>query len=124
MFMFNLLFDFADPDGLFSDLTDGNPLRNSKHWFLLPAPTPPPGFDPENLANWPLPNRLGKAGPLHIPGGANHDIKPLVANDTLKANMGALYARVAGAVNPVTTMPSNIALFPRSVSADAGERIM
>jgi hypothetical protein len=38
--------------------------------------------------------------------------------------MGALYARVAGAVNPITTMPSNIALFPRSVSAEAGERIM
>ena len=59
-----------------------------------------------------------------VPGGANHDIKPLVANDTLKANMGALYARVAGAVNPVTTMPTNIALFPRSVSPEAGERIM
>lgn len=59
-----------------------------------------------------------------VPGGANHDIKPIVAADTLKANMGALYARVAGAVNPVTTMPSNIALFPRAVNPDAGERIM
>jgi hypothetical protein len=58
-----------------------------------------------------------------VPGGANHDIKPVVSSDTLKANMGSLYARVAGPVHPSTTMPRNIALFPRAVSADAGEAI-
>jgi len=58
-----------------------------------------------------------------VTGDANHDIKPVVGRDTLKANMGSLYARVAGPVHPKTTMPTNIALFPRSVSADAGEAI-
>jgi len=58
-----------------------------------------------------------------VTGDANHDVKPVVGRDTLKANMGSLYARIAGAVNPATTMPTNIALFPRSVSAQAGAAI-
>ena len=52
-------------------------------------------------------------------GDANHDIKPIVSVDTLKANLGSLYARVAGTVNPVTGMPTNAALFPQSVSPTA-----
>ena len=45
-------------------------------------------------------------------GDGNHDIKPIVCNDTLKANIGSLYARVAGNNHPVTGIPSNVAIFP------------
>lgn len=48
-------------------------------------------------------------------GDGNHDIKPVVAADTLSANLGSLYARIAGTNHPVTGMPTNAALFPRSV---------
>jgi hypothetical protein len=48
-------------------------------------------------------------------GDGNHDIKPIVCKATLGANMGSLYARIAGANHPVTGMPTNAALFPRAV---------
>ncbi len=48
-------------------------------------------------------------------GDANHDIKPIVCKDTLGANLGSLYARVAGANHPASGMPTNVALFPRAV---------
>ncbi len=58
-----------------------------------------------------------------VTGDGNHDIKPVVSRDTLKANMGSLYSRVAGPVNPATTMPTNVALFPRAVNPGAGEAV-
>src|SRR5262249_44729238 len=51
----------------------------------------------------------------YVPGDANHDIKPVVCRDTFGANLGAIYGRVAGMNNPVTGLPSNAVLFPRSV---------
>jgi hypothetical protein len=48
-------------------------------------------------------------------GDGNHDIKPIVGKTTLGANMGSLYARIAGANHPITGMPTNAALFPRAV---------
>lgn len=48
-------------------------------------------------------------------GNGNHDIKPIVCNDTLKANIGSLYARVAGTNHPENGMPLNAALYPRAV---------
>jgi hypothetical protein len=48
-------------------------------------------------------------------GDGNHDIKPVVGKDTLHANLGSLYARVAGLTHPYTGMPTNAAIFPRSV---------
>jgi uncharacterized protein (DUF1501 family) len=51
----------------------------------------------------------------YVPGDANHDIKPVVCKDTFSANLGSIYARVAGVNDPVTTMPSNVILFPRAV---------
>ena len=48
-------------------------------------------------------------------GNGNHDIKPIVHTETLGANMGALYARVAGSNHPQNGMPSNVVLFPRAV---------
>ncbi len=50
-------------------------------------------------------------------GDSRHDIKPIVHRETLDANMGSLYARVVGANNPSTGIPSNAALFPRAVDA-------
>ncbi len=51
----------------------------------------------------------------YVPGDANHDIKPVVCKDTFGANLGAVYARLAGMNHPETGMPSNVVLFPRSV---------
>ncbi|NIP96046.1 MAG: DUF1501 domain-containing protein, partial [Akkermansiaceae bacterium] len=38
-------------------------------------------------------------------GNGNHDIKPIVGKDSLNANLGSVYARVAGANVPETGMP-------------------
>jgi hypothetical protein len=51
----------------------------------------------------------------YVPGDANHDIKPVVCRDTFGANLGSVYARVAGINHPVTGLPSNVALYPRAV---------
>ena len=48
-------------------------------------------------------------------GDGIHDIKPIVGKVTLGANMGSLFARVAGSNDPATGMPLNTALFPRAV---------
>jgi hypothetical protein len=50
-------------------------------------------------------------------GDGNHDIKPVVCRDTLGANLGSLYARVAGANHPATGVPTNTALYPSAVDA-------
>ncbi|MCH2586582.1 MAG: DUF1501 domain-containing protein, partial [Planctomycetes bacterium] len=55
-------------------------------------------------------------------GNANHDIKPIVCKETLGANLGSLYARVAGTNHPVSGMPRNVALFPRAVVPKSQER--
>ena len=52
-------------------------------------------------------------------GDGQHDIKPMVCPETLGANMGSLYARVAGANRPDTAMPTNVALYPRAVNPSA-----
>ncbi|HEX7901232.1 MAG TPA: DUF1501 domain-containing protein [Planctomycetota bacterium] len=54
-----------------------------------------------------------------VPGNDSHDLKPLVSLDTLKANLGSLYARVAGINHPGTGLPTNAALFPKAVDAAA-----
>jgi len=56
-------------------------------------------------------------------GNGNHDIKPIVGKNSLHANLGALYARIAGANVPATGMPRNVALFPRAVDAASQERV-
>jgi hypothetical protein len=52
-----------------------------------------------------------------VPGDANHDIKPVVGRDTFGANLGSVYARVAGANRVGTGMPTNAVLFPRAVDS-------
>jgi uncharacterized protein (DUF1501 family) len=54
-----------------------------------------------------------------VTGDGNHDIKPLVCRDTYGANPGSIFSRVAGANHPTSGVPTNIALFPRSVNPDA-----
>jgi hypothetical protein len=54
-----------------------------------------------------------------LTGDANHDIKPIVCKDTFGANLGSLYAQVAGMSDPLSGMPTNAALFPRAVDANA-----
>src|SRR5271163_1729999 len=45
-------------------------------------------------------------------GDGNHDIKPVVGRDTFGANLGSIYARVAGQNHPDTGIPTNILLLP------------
>jgi uncharacterized protein (DUF1501 family) len=48
-------------------------------------------------------------------GDGNHDIKPVVGRDTSGANLGSLYAHVAGMNHPVSGLPTNALLLPRAV---------
>jgi len=50
-----------------------------------------------------------------VTGDGNHDIKPVMGRDTFGANLGSIYARVAGMNNPDNGMPTNVLLFPRAV---------
>ena len=52
-------------------------------------------------------------------GDGNHDIKPVLGTDTLKANMGSLYSSIVGPTRADTAMPTNVTLFPRSVDPKA-----
>lgn len=54
-----------------------------------------------------------------VTGDAVHDIKTIVGKDTLKANVGSLYSRIAGPLRKGSAMPTNVALFPRAVSPAA-----
>lgn len=56
-------------------------------------------------------------------GDGNHDIKPVVGKTTLGANMGSLFARVAGTNDPQTGMPLNALLFPRAVDPECGPAV-
>lgn len=51
-------------------------------------------------------------------GDGNHDIKPLVGKNSLGANLGALYSRVAGSTLP-SGLPRNVALFPQAVDGSS-----
>ena len=48
-------------------------------------------------------------------GDGRHDVKPVVSKHTSDANIGSLYARVAGTNRPRTGMPTNVTLFPQAV---------
>ncbi|MCB1230880.1 MAG: DUF1501 domain-containing protein [Verrucomicrobiae bacterium] len=54
-------------------------------------------------------------------GDGNHDIKPIVGKNSLGANIGSLYSRVAGPTVLDTGMPRNVALYPRAVDDSAME---
>lgn len=48
---------------------------------------------------------------------AGHNIQPIVGSDSLDANIGTHFARVAGTTSPRTGMPTNTVLFPRAVDS-------
>jgi len=54
-----------------------------------------------------------------VTGDGNHNIKPLVCPETFGANPGSIFARVAGSNHPISGIPTNVAVFPRSVTPDA-----
>jgi hypothetical protein len=58
-----------------------------------------------------------------VTGNGNHDIKPIVGKDSMGANIGSLYSRIAGANRVESGMPTNVALFPRAVVDGAQERV-
>lgn len=58
-----------------------------------------------------------------VTGDGNHDIKPVLSDRTLKANIGSIYSRIAGPTRIETAMPTNVALFPRAVREQAGPAI-
>ncbi len=50
-------------------------------------------------------------------GNGGHNLQPLVGPDSLEANIGVHYARVAGATRPKSGMPTNAVVYPASVAA-------
>lgn len=56
-------------------------------------------------------------------GDGNHDIKPIVSRHSGGANLGSVYARIAGANHPENGMPRNVAIFPRAIDPNAKERV-
>ncbi len=48
-------------------------------------------------------------------GNGNHDVKPVVSPATSNANIGSLYARIAGQNRADSGMPTNVTLFPKAV---------
>jgi len=56
----------------------------------------------------------------YVPGReiSNHLIYPIVhPTETLGANLGSIYSRMAGMTHPANGMPTNAAIFPQSVDA-------
>ncbi|MDP7017958.1 MAG: DUF1501 domain-containing protein [Pirellulaceae bacterium] len=51
-------------------------------------------------------------------GNAGHNLRPLVGPDSLEANIGAHYARVVGATERDSGMPTTAVIYPRSVDED------
>jgi Protein of unknown function (DUF1501) len=45
----------------------------------------------------------------------NHDIKPIVGRDSFGANLGSVYARIAGQNHAAAGLPTNVLLLPRAV---------
>lgn len=52
-------------------------------------------------------------------GDGRHDIKPVVGTNSFNANLGSIYARIAGQNHPQNGMPTNTALFPQAVDESA-----
>jgi len=51
-------------------------------------------------------------------GNGGHNIQPIVGADSLEANIGVHYARVAGATRPSSGMPTNTVIYPAAVAED------
>lgn len=55
-----------------------------------------------------------------VTGDGVHDIKTIVGRDSMQANLGSLYSRIAGPLRPTSAIPTNVALFPQAVCPQAG----
>ena len=64
--------------------------------------------------------RLAIVRSFSFGGRSDHDLRPLAGRESLDANLGSVYASVAGANRPGSGMPTNAVLFPRSVDPTAG----
>lgn len=51
----------------------------------------------------------------YVPGDGNHDLKPLVSQQSLMGSLGAAYNSIAGPQNPLTALPSSMHLMPVAV---------
>lgn len=51
----------------------------------------------------------------YVGGSSGHGIRPVVSNETLKANLGSVYARLTGVNHSVTGMPTNVAIDPTAL---------
>jgi len=64
--------------------------------------------------------RLAIVRSFTFEGIGDHNIRPIVGPESFDANLGSVYASVAGATRLDTGMPTNVLLFPRSVDPTAG----
>jgi hypothetical protein len=100
MFMLNMLFDFNNNIGAFSDLeTPGVPLLSSKHWLRIAQPDPN-NFDPEAAA-WQDLGRVGTLFILHGGAPANRHavavrIAPVPGGPAIVANASLDFAAAFG----------------------------
>jgi len=65
-----------------------------------------------------LANKLAVVRSYH-PGNYDHSASPIVNLESLGANLGSYYARLAGLNHPATGLPTNLLLSPRSIVPDA-----
>ena len=54
----------------------------------------------------------------YVGGSSGHGIRPIISNETLKANLGSVYARLVGTNHSQTGIPTNIAIDPTAVEPD------
>ncbi len=64
------------------------PARSPRGCPASPSAAPSRGWPP-----WPTSSTVVRS---FVPGDGNHDIKPVVGRDTFGANLGSVYARMAG----------------------------
>jgi len=57
-------------------------------------------------------------------GEGDHDIRPILCKETMMANLGSIFSRVAGLNHPRTGIPNNTAIFPEAVEPQPGQNIL
>jgi hypothetical protein len=88
LFVLNLLFDLADPDGHFDDNLGGPLLTRSNVWLKREPPAPDPPADPEDANNWNVVGQAG-AGTLLIPAAFGEVIGVRIADKPGNPNVPA-----------------------------------
>ena len=93
------------------------PLGNRTIGGCIPTSIPGVTFGSsmERLAK--LAHKLTVVRSFHTKNNG-HNIKPIVGPDSLEANIGTHYSRVVGMTHPVTGMPTNSVIYPRTVNSE------